>query len=248
MKISGKTDIGKKRAENQDTFRSGNLPGTGAWGVVCDGMGGAYNGKLASAVAADCMEEMLYQQMEKPVAGVGPHTMLRRAIELANAEVFERSGEDNCMMGTTVVCALIRKNTLHLAHVGDSRAYLHTSGMLHQLTRDHSMVQEMVEAGKLTSEQAKNHPEKNVITRALGVDPKVEPSFSEWDFEPGDTLLLCTDGLTNMVQPKRINEIMNTVNFWDIPRELVSAALKAGGEDNITVLIMRRDDVKPAEK
>ncbi len=239
MKIAGLTDIGRSRDENQDTYRSGLLPGAGAWGVVCDGMGGAQNGRLASAVAADCMEEMLYHQMrdipEKP-----PAEMLTDALRLANAEVYTRSGGGLAMMGTTAVCAIIRGGRLYYAHVGDSRAYVYTKAEgLRQITRDHSMVQELVDMGTITKAEASHHPERNVITRALGVEGSVEPSFADMPIAAGDILLMCTDGLSGMVEHEGIAELLKGGPFEELPGELVAAALSAGGDDNVTVLLMQ---------
>lgn len=239
MKIAGKTDIGRNRAENQDTFRSGEVPKAGAWGVVCDGMGGGNNGRLAGAVAADCMEEMLYQQLRERPEGLSPRQMLHDSIALANAEVFARAGQDGGMMGTTVVCALMCDGRLHLAHVGDSRAYLYEDGHLRQLTRDHSVVQELVDMGSLSAAQAAHHPEKNVITRALGVEPEVEASYDDIVVAPGAIILLCSDGLSHVVSAEQIDHMLGSIDFYDLPRELVQAALDAGGEDNITVLLMQ---------
>lgn len=239
MRINGKTDIGCNRTENQDTFRSGDRPGVGAWGIVCDGMGGAQNGKLASAVAADCMEELLYQRVVDNEPDDTPEQMMRDAISLANAEVFTRSGSGESMMGTTVVCAFIRNRVLHIAHVGDSRAYLYQNGKLHQLTRDHSMVQEMVDMGSITEEEADHHPEKNVITRALGVEEDVAPSYSEEPIDAGSIVLMCSDGLSNMVSAERMAELMEEEKFGNLADALVDEALEAGGDDNITVLLMQ---------
>lgn len=238
MKLNGKTDIGCNRAENQDTFRSGEVHGHASWAVVCDGMGGAQNGRLASAVAADCMEEMLFQQLAGRSA-LPPEEMLRDAIELANTEVYARSGEGQTIMGTTVVCALAVGGTLYLGHVGDSRIYLYRKGTLTQLTRDHSMVQEMVDMGTITSAEARVHPEKNVITRALGVEETVKPSFSQHKLEKNSLILLCSDGLTNMVSHEKMAQLIEQYDFWDLPRELINAALDAGGDDNITVVVMK---------
>ncbi len=242
MKIAGKTDIGHSRAENQDTYRSGNLPGVAAWGVVCDGMGGGAHGRLASAVAADCIEEMLYQQLKEPESPVLVQEVLRDAIRLANAEVFARSGGGSTMMGTTVVCGLLRRGSLYLAHVGDSRAYLFEDGRLTQLTRDHSMVQELVDMGTITMDQAGRHPERNVITRALGVEEDVQPTFSQTPVQSGGTVLLCSDGLTNALPFKVLEEMLASVDFWDLPRELIGRALKAGGDDNITALLLQVEE------
>lgn len=240
MKMNGKTDIGCNRAENQDTFRSGSARG-GSWGVVCDGMGGAQHGKLASAVAAESMEEMLYQQLTE-TPDTPPRQMLEDAIRLANAEVYTRSGQGQEMMGTTLVCGLAVGGTMHIAHVGDSRAYLYEKGDLKQLTHDHSMVQEMVDNGTITQAEAEHHPEKNVITRAMGVEERVQPSFIKRKITPDSLFLLCSDGLTNMVSPKQMAELIAKTDFWDLARELVDAALAAGGDDNITVLLMQPEE------
>ncbi|MGD9559396.1 MAG: Stp1/IreP family PP2C-type Ser/Thr phosphatase [Oscillospiraceae bacterium] len=238
MKLIGKTDIGRNRAENQDTFRSGTLGEAGGWGVVCDGMGGAQNGKLASAVAADCIEEMIFQQMQGDEE-YPPQQVLADSIRLANAEVYARSGEGDRLMGTTAVCALIWKGRLYLAHVGDSRAYLFENGVLMQLTRDHSMVQELVDQGALTSAEAAHHPERNVITRALGVEEEVEITQSDRPVKEGATVLLCSDGLNSVLNRQTLQQIFETTDFYDLPRELISQALEAGGNDNITALVMQ---------
>ncbi|MDL2253206.1 Stp1/IreP family PP2C-type Ser/Thr phosphatase [Ruminococcaceae bacterium OttesenSCG-928-I18] len=240
MRIIGKTDIGKSRAENQDNFRSGYLPLEGAWGIVCDGMGGAQNGRLASQLASESIEEQFLQGLLADIEPDAVQELMERAVQLANAEVFARSGNGEQVMGTTVVCAIIKDGSLHLCHVGDSRAYLFEQNRLTQLTRDHSMVQELVDSGALTEDEASHHPEKNVITRALGVEEKVETTYSRRPFLPGSLLLLCSDGLTNMVPEERIAEILGTVDFFDMPNELVSDALLAGGSDNITVLILEK--------
>ncbi len=173
MRIAGKTDIGYRRGENQDTFRGGEIDGFGGWGVVCDGMGGGQHGRLASEVAADCIEEMLYQQVKLPGESGSIEQMLQQAVDLANSEVYACSGKGEEMMGTTVVAAILSEKTLNILHVGDSRAYMFENDTLVQLTRDHSMVQEMVDMGTISSEEASNHPERNVITRALGVEQTV---------------------------------------------------------------------------
>ena len=237
MKMNGKTDIGRNRAENQDTFRSGEAK-DGAWGLVCDGMGGAQHGKLAGSVAAETMEEMLYQQLTES-RDTPPPKMLENAIRLANAEVYARSGQGRVLMGTTIVCGLAIQGTMYLAHVGDSRAYVLEKGELRQLTHDHSVVQELVDSGVITQEEAERHPEKNVITRALGVEDGVEPSFYTAKLTPDSLFLLCSDGLTNMVSEAQIAQLMSETNFWDVARELVNAALVAGGDDNVTVLLMQ---------
>lgn len=240
MRIIGKTDIGKSRAENQDNFRSGYLPVDGAWGIVCDGMGGAQNGRLASQIACESMEECFLAGLRADIEPDAVQDLMETAVQKANADVYARSGYGQQVMGTTVVCAIVKDGSLHVCHVGDSRAYLFEGGRLSQLTRDHSMVQEMVDSGALTPEEARIHPEKNVITRALGVEEKVDTSYGRRPFLPGNILLLCTDGLTNLVTPERMAEVLGQEDFFEMPSILVNDALAAGGSDNITVLILEK--------
>ncbi len=240
MRIIGKTDIGKSRAENQDNFRSGYLPVDGAWGIVCDGMGGAQNGRLASQIACETMEEVFLAGLRADIEPDAVQELMEQAVRAANSAVFAASGHGQQVMGTTAVCAIIKDGCLHVCHVGDSRAYLFEEGRLTQLTRDHSMVQELLDAGALTAEEASNHPEKNVITRALGVESGVDTSYGRRPFMAGSLLLLCTDGLTNMVSGERIAEILATADFFEMTSVLVNDALAAGGTDNITALILEK--------
>lgn len=243
MRVSAKTDIGRSRPENQDNYRSGVLPSGAFWGIVCDGMGGGHNGKLAGILAADSMEDNLYTALAANPEPEEIKGIMLNSIEMANVEVFARATEEGQVMGTTVVCAVVREGHLHLAHVGDSRAYLYEGRELRQLTRDHSMVQELVDQGIITQEQAIHHPEKNVITRAIGVEENLRADYTEMDL-PGDSLLLlCTDGLTNMVEDDRLAELIGETDFYDLASGLVSEALAAGGNDNITVLLMQAEEV-----
>lgn len=239
MRIIGKTDIGRNRAENQDNFRSGNRVGTAAWGIVCDGMGGAENGKLASSVAVDAIEDQFYRNLKKKLPMEEVRQVMLNSIQQANREVYIRSGEGRHVMGTTVVAAVLKQKILHIAHVGDSRAYLFENNSLRQLTRDHSIVQELVDQGALSQEAASHHPEKNVITRALGVEDSVEISYGEIPVNPGSIILLCSDGLSNMVNGEKMADMIASIDFYDLPSEFVNEALKAGGNDNITVLLLQ---------
>ena len=132
----------------------------------------------------------------------------------------------------------MRHDTLHVAHVGDSRAYLCREGQISQLTRDHSMVQELVEAGRLTSEEAENYPHKNLITKALGVEPGVQADYSSMPAQPGDVILMCSDGLSGVVPDSQLLAIIQHNPFFTVPRRLVEQALQAGGQDNITALLI----------
>lgn len=165
---------------------------------------------------------------------------MMRAFDNANRAVYEKATSDPEVlgMGTTGVCALQRGNLAHIVHAGDSRAYLWHGGAIRQLTRDHSMVQQLVDSGQITREQAALHPQKNLITRALGVSANIVPEYNRCEVVPGDLLLLCTDGLTNMVPDAELALLLQESAFFDAPGVLVDRALKGGGQDNITVLLL----------
>ena len=239
MKLAGKTDVGRVRQENQDDYRAGELPGGAVWALVCDGMGGAKGGREASQGACNVIENVFQEQYAQCGAGQ-EEAFLKKALIYANRFVFQKASHEESLagMGTTAVCALVRGGTVYLCHAGDSRAYLFRAGKLTQLTHDHSYVQELVDCGTITVEEAEHHPQKNIITKALGVDYRLEPEFTSEKLQKGDVLLLCTDGLTNMVADDDIAQVLREVPFFDATSILVDRALQAGGQDNITVLLM----------
>ena len=245
MKLAGKTDVGRIRRENQDDFRAGALPGGAAWGLVCDGMGGARGGREASRGACDVIERCFQEQYSRCAPG-GEEAFLTQALENANHYIFQKSAQEEALagMGTTVVCTLVRDGRAYICHAGDSRAYLFHTGRLHQLTHDHSYVQELVDCGTITPEEAEHHPQKNIITRALGVDYRLGPDNNSVVVLPGDMLLLCSDGLTNALTVGEIESLLNKVNFYDLPDRLIDAANAAGGQDNITALLL---GIEPVE-
>ena len=171
MKLAGKTDVGRVRQDNQDDYRAGQLPGDAAWALVCDGMGGARGGREASQSACDVIERCFQEHYNKCLPGE-EESFLKQTLVSANRFVFQKSIRDELLagMGTTAVCALVRSGKAYLCHAGDSRAYLFRDEHLVQLTHDHSYVQELVDCGTITVEEAEHHPQKNIITRALGVD------------------------------------------------------------------------------
>ena len=245
MKLAGKTDVGSVRPENQDDYRAGELNSDAAWGLVCDGMGGARGGREASMSACDVIEHSFHEQYAQCLPG-DEETFLKRALISANRFVFQKASreEELAGMGTTAVCALVRGGNAFICHAGDSRAYLVRDGRLTQLTHDHSYVQELVDCGTITAEEAEHHPQKNIITRALGVDYRLDPEFTSLPVQKGDMLLLCTDGLTNVLPKEKIEEIFTKGGFYDIPDRLVDAANAGGGPDNITALLL---GVEPLE-
>ena len=222
------TNRGLVRLTNEDSF----LVRKGLY-VVCDGMGGARGGEVASQMACERM------------VGIDPVSAdkdeLRATIVNANESISARSlAEPRLLgMGTTLTSALIRDHTVLLGHVGDSRAYLLHEGALRQLTDDHSWVGEMVRRGELTAAEAAVHPHRSVITKALGTEGEVEPDIVEVALEPGDRLLLCSDGLSGMVSNDSIQELLRRPDGAQaVADALVEAALKGGGEDNVTVVVV----------
>ncbi|MCR4923630.1 MAG: Stp1/IreP family PP2C-type Ser/Thr phosphatase [Lachnospiraceae bacterium] len=203
--------------------------------VVADGMGGHSAGDYASACTVKTIErEVMLSEDKEPVR------ILKNAIETANDEVFNKAVSDPKYkgMGTTTVCGTIYKDVLYVANVGDSRLYL-INDMMNQITKDHSLVEEMVRAGELEEEEARNHPDKNIITRAIGVTGKLDIDFFEVDLRKGDLILLCSDGLTNMVGDDDILRIVRESGSIDESvEELIKVANRNGGKDNITVVIV----------
>ena len=245
MKLAGKTDVGRVRQENQDDYRAGELPGGAVWALVCDGMGGAKGGREASQGACNIIENFFQEQYAQCGAGQ-EEPFLKKALLYANRFVFQKAAHEEALagMGTTAVCALVRSGNVYLCHAGDSRAYLIRDGKLTQLTHDHSYVQELVDCGTITEEEAEHHPQKNIITKALGVDYRLEPEFTAAKLRREDRLLLCTDGLTNMVPVEEMEELLAQGTFYDLPDRLIEAANAHGGSDNITALLLA---VEPTE-
>lgn len=237
MKTYSITDTGIMREMNQDYFFAsdepvGNLPNLY---IVADGMGGHRAGDYASRYTTQrVVASVSRNREEKPV------TILKEAIKTANKLLLEEANEDMSKrgMGTTLVAATIMDGRLYVANIGDSRLYLvdHT---IRQITRDHSLVAEMVRIGEVDVKTAREHPDKNIITRAIGAGTDVEADFFEIDLTPGNQILICTDGLTNMVEDSAICEIMLRADTIEKRVELlVQAANSNGGRDNITVMII----------
>lgn len=238
MKIVAKTDKGLVRENNQDAYAVGELPGEVAWAVVCDGMGGAAGGNIASALAVKVISDKITSSYNEKMRDSSIKNLLDSAITAANIEVYDMaySRPDLQGMGTTVVAVVVRDNVAHIAHAGDSRAYIVNEDGVEQITTDHSLVQNLVDRGEITKEEAEHHPNKNVITRALGVDKRIDVDFSEIDLQENETLVLCTDGLSNCVNNAEIAEDIKDGQYYAFADRLVKRANKNGGNDNITVV------------
>lgn len=240
MKINSKTDIGKARHSNQDAYFAGELENGAVFGIVCDGMGGANAGNIASTTAVKLISEYILRSYRLSMDEFEIEKMLSNAIKSANLEVFEAANSDSELkgMGTTVVIALIQNSKAVIAHVGDSRIYL-LGDDIKQLTKDHSVVQSLIESGKISADEAKSHPRKNVITRALGAEENVIVDTSELNVTDGQTLLLCTDGLTSMVEADKILSLYKEKSAEELVSSLIDEANLNGGIDNITVVTLK---------
>jgi protein phosphatase len=242
------TDTGRVRKINQDSvavFTADQLEcRLDGLFVVADGMGGKAGGEIASRVAVETVPDVVQEVLNELTDGAGAAALsqaLREGLEAANNAVYTqaRANPELRGMGTTCVAALLRDGQALIGNVGDSRVYLLRGGRLSQVTDDHSLVQEHVRAGELTEEQARGSRFKNVITRAIGIANTVEPDIHRVDLEPGDTLLLCSDGLTNMVSEPDIEWMLSDQDVERTCRKLVDAANRNGGVDNITAVVVR---------
>lgn len=238
MNVWGITDRGVIREQNQDAFAHQVLPDGRVLALVCDGMGGARAGNVASTMAVDIiMDEFLAEEERSRTP-----ERLKAAAASANRRIFQRAaGEERCAgMGTTLVAALADGEEALILNEGDSRAYHITRDGITRITRDHSLVEDMVQRGELTREQARNHPHKNLITRALGAEPVLLADCFDQNVAPGDYLLLCSDGLSNVVTDQEIlYEVIHGGEDEACCQRLLDVALHRGAPDNVTVVLMR---------
>ncbi|MDR1253428.1 MAG: Stp1/IreP family PP2C-type Ser/Thr phosphatase [Oscillospiraceae bacterium] len=241
MKICSKSDVGLIRDTNQDACYFKILSETSAWAVVCDGMGGANAGGTASFLTVETikkeMENFDYINMDE----VAVKNFLLAAASKANRIVFEKASKEESLkgMGTTMILLTLLHEVIHIVHAGDSRAYLINKKKIRQLTTDHSIVQDMINRGEITQDQAKDHPHKNIITRALGVDTNLEFDYVKVFAKKEAFLLVCTDGLTNQVDEQKILEtFVKSSHSDEFAENLIELAKSSGGNDNITVLLI----------
>ncbi|MCR5208132.1 MAG: Stp1/IreP family PP2C-type Ser/Thr phosphatase [Eubacterium sp.] len=240
MKVVAKTDKGIVRDINEDAYNVGEFDNGVSWAVVCDGMGGAAAGNIASSLAAKVISERIKKGYHEKMRDASVINMLESAIIAANIEVYDlsRSRSELRGMGTTVVCAYVDGDNVIIAHAGDSRAYIVGDDDIRQVTTDHSMVQDLVKRGEITLEEAEHHPNKNIITRALGVDEELEIDFTQTVLNENEKLVLCTDGLSNYVSKSDIVSDLKDGQFYAYADRLVKRANSNGGGDNITVVVI----------
>ena len=225
--FGSRTDVGCVRDHNEDS-----LVVAPPLFAVADGMGGHAAGEVASEIAVNVLAELAPKDLDGAA--------LEHAVEEANHEIIRaaRDGRGREGMGTTLTACMLENERLVIAQVGDSRAYLLHHGKLQQLTRDHSLMADMIEAGQLTPEEARHHPQRSVITRALGSDPNTRPDMYEINVETGDRLLVCSDGLSSMIEDEQIEAVMRRVpDPQRCASQLVNEAIAAGGHDNVTVIV-----------
>ena len=226
--FGSRTDVGCVREHNEDS-----LVVAPPLDVVCDGMGGHAAGEVASEIAVNVIADRVPATPDAAALG--------QAVEEANLAIIQaaREGVGRAGMGCTCTAAMLENERLIVAQVGDSRAYLLHGGTLQQITRDHSLMADFIEAGQITPEEARVHPQRSVITRALGSDPRTQPDLFEINVNTGDRLLICSDGLTSMIEDYEIEDILNRTPDPQIAAsKLVNAAIAAGGHDNVTVIVV----------
>ena len=238
MKGFAKTDVGKAREMNQDYYSIPSSEDDLQLYILADGMGGYNGGEIASRLAAETTKNYIQNNFEKIEHDKETISkLIKDAIEYANMVVYEESKKDENLqgMGTTLDVCFIYNSKIYIGHVGDSRIYLIKKDIARKITKDHSYVQQLVEDKKITREEAEHHPKKNMLLKALGCTSYVEPDIRARNLEKDDMLLMCSDGLTNMVEENKIYEVVRE-NKEKAPEILVNLANNAGGYDNITVI------------
>jgi protein phosphatase len=236
LMIGSATDVGQRRDHNEDDLVTFSTEDGGYVLVVADGMGGHLAGEVASAKAIEVLRRELQRATDDPSAA------LRAAIELANREIWDEAASDpeKAGMGSTIVAAVVIGNRAYLANAGDSPAYLVRGGQAEQITRDHGLVAEQVEAGIIREEDAEHHPYRHILTRCLGAEASVEAEvYPPRELQVGDLLVLCSDGLTEHVHRRELAELITSLDPEQVARDLVKVANERGGHDNITVVVAR---------
>jgi protein phosphatase len=236
LSVGSATDVGQRRDHNEDAFVTFEAEDGAVVLIVADGMGGHLAGEVASAIAI----EVLQRELTQPAAD--PPGVLKAAIELANQEIWAEAERDHekTGMGSTIVAAIVVGNQAYLANAGDSPAYLVRAGLAEQITRDHGLVAEQIEAGLIREEDADHHPFRHILTRCLGAEGTVEVElYPPRQLQDGDVLILCSDGLTEHVRKRELGALVTADDTDEVARDLVAVANQRGGHDNITVVVAR---------
>ncbi len=238
MRIVGKSDKGYKRPDNQDRYLAGTLANGVCFGFVRDGMGGANGGSVASEYLCKTIEEHLFAGNNN--TAMNPEETILGAIDDACKEIYIMAKKDEKLkgMGTTISGVTVKDDICTVYNVGDSRVYVFRRGVLTLITEDHSIVQQLYRQGAITEEEMAVHPQKNLITRAVGVHDEVDIDISEVVLQKGDRVLCTSDGLTNFVSLNELEILVGDNNFYDIPSKLIEKALGNNASDNITAVVM----------
>lgn len=242
MKLAGISDVGKVRLNNEDSLTFGYLEDA-AFAVVCDGMGGAVGGEIASRIAVDTIKEKIETAYSPKMNAAALERMLISSITAANYKIYDYAVKNEMQgMGTTAVAAIMKKDFVVIGYDGDSRAYA-IDDSIRQLTTDHTFINELYRLGKITKEEMESDPRKNIITRALGVGEEIEVDTLCEDISTGDTVLLCSDGLTNCLNDEKILEIIKAQSIDSASKVLIELANENGGVDNITAALLFNEEV-----
>lgn len=241
MEVYGLTDLGLVRQQNQDDYRITELAQNSLLAVVCDGMGGAKSGNVASKLACDVFSEEIKRSYSENMTAEQAEKLLCEAADLANTAVFEHSqlSEDFAGMGTTLVAIFLKDGFAVAVNIGDSRVYRINDDGVKCISTDHSLVEMMVQRGELSREQARNHPQKNLITRAVGTESSVKCDIFHLDLQKGDNFLLCSDGLSNLLADQEILfEVLHGTKKSDCCKRLLQIAKDRGAPDNVTSVLV----------
>ncbi len=240
MFVAAKSDVGMTRLENQDRFCVKIIDDKTVAAVICDGMGGAQSGALASEIAANAVFDRLTQNYRSDADDNSIRNTLITSLTAANTLVYEKSKEDEDKkgMGTTCVGALVNKNKAYIASVGDSRAYLLDDNGIKQITNDHTIVEILYEQGKIEKDDKNNHEMSHIITKAIGTEPDLDPDYFEVELKQNSIILICTDGLTNYCSDELIYSYVYNKELERSLNDLIEYAKNKGGKDNITVAII----------
>lgn len=241
MNVIALTDIGLVREKNQDSVFSSDKYDLPLY-IIADGMGGYKGGEIASSDAINIIKRLFIENQDKLTNKKFIKTLIEDSIKEANLKIYRKSLEfsEYSGMGTTISLCYIYRGYVFVGHVGDSRIYKIYNDSIEQITEDHSLVNELIKKGEITKEEAKNHPQKNMITRAVGTDSNIEIDISETKYKKGEIMLLCTDGLFNMVDDNEVkNIIKDSDSLLDAAESLIDKAKQNGGLDNISVIIIK---------
>ncbi len=241
MFVVAKSDVGMKRRENQDRFCVKFIDDETVAAVVCDGMGGAQSGGLASEIAANTVFDRIVLNYRSDADDNSIRNTILTSLTAANTLVYEKSKEDEDKkgMGTTCIGALIKKDKAYIASVGDSRAYLLDKNGITQITNDHTIVEILYEQGKIEKDDKSSHEMSHIITKAIGTEPELEPDYFEVELEQNSIILICSDGLTNYCSDELIYSYVYNKELEQSIGDLISYANFKGGKDNITVAIIK---------